>query len=117
VASWMANQGFAEYDQGRRPWIDILLKAGLTERPVADELVQDLFATLAYDLDKFRRLVFDPVFLEAYDLKAEALEDLKMDDLALLNFSYRYLPTVLSAAGAQKMAAVIRSSTKFFEVD
>ena len=45
------------------------------------------------------------------------MEDLKTDDLALLKFSYRLLPTVLSAAGAQKLAAVIRRSTKFFEVD
>ena len=71
VASWMADQGFTEYDQGRREWLEILLKAGLTEELVVDGLVQDLFATLAYDLDRFRRLVFDPVFLEAYDLKAE----------------------------------------------
>ena len=117
VASWMADQGFTEYDQGRREWLEILLKAGLTEELVVDDLVQDLFATLAYDLDRFRRLVFDPVFLEAYDLKAEAMEDLRTDDLALLKFSYRFLPTLLSPAGAQKMTAVIRRSTKFFEVD
>ena len=57
-----------EYDQGRREWLEILLKAGLTERLVVDAHIQDLFATLAYDLDRFRRLVFDPVFLEAYEL-------------------------------------------------
>jgi uncharacterized protein len=117
VASWMADQGFVEYDQGRREWLEILLKAALTEELVVDALVQNLFATLSYDLDRFRRLVFDPAFLEAYDLKAEELEDLRTDDLALLKFSYGYLPTVLSPAGAQKMAAVIRRSTRFFEVD
>ncbi|HLD48367.1 MAG TPA: YkgJ family cysteine cluster protein [Desulfobaccales bacterium] len=117
VASWMADQGFVEYDQGRREWLEILLKAVLTEELVVDALVQDLFAILAYDLDRFRRLVFDPEFLEAYDIKAEAIEDLRADDLALLKFSYRLLPTVLSPAGAQKLAGVIRRSTKFFEVD
>ena len=117
VAAWMADQGFTEYDQGRREWLEILLKAGLTEELVVNDLVQDLFATLAYDLDRFRRLVFDPVFLEAYDLKAEDIEDLRTDDLALLKFSYRFLPTLLSPAGAEKMTAVIRRSTKFFEVD
>jgi len=117
VASWMADQGFPEYDQGRRAWIEILLKAGLTERPVADARIQDLFAALAYDLDRFRRLVFDPVFLEAYELEAEALADLKTDDLALLDFSYRLLPTVLSPEGARLLTAVIRRSTRFFEID
>ena len=89
----------------------------MTERLEVDALIQDLFAILAYDLDRFRRLVFDPVFLEAYDLKAEDLEALRTDDLAFLKFTYRYLPTVLSAEGAQKLAAVIRRSTKFFEID
>ncbi len=69
---------------------------------MVDALIQDLFAILAYDLDRFRRLVFDPVFLEAYELEAEALEDLKTDDLALLKFSYRFLPTLLSPAGSPK---------------
>ncbi len=57
LVSWMANQGFGEYDQERREWREFLLKAGLTEQPVVDAHIQDLFATLAYDLDKFRRLV------------------------------------------------------------
>jgi Fe-S-cluster containining protein len=117
VATWMADQGFPEYDQGRRPWIEILLQAGVTEGPGADALIQDLFATLAYDLDRFRRLVLDPVFIEAYELEAGVMEELKTDDLALLNFSYRLLPTLLTAEGVQKLAGVIRRSTKFFEVD
>ncbi len=117
VASWMADQGFAEYNEGRREWLEILLKAGVAEEMAVDALVQDLFAILAYDLDRFRRLVFDPVFLEAYDLQAEALEDLRTDDLALLKFSYRFLPKLLSPQGAQELTAVIRRSTKFFEID
>ena len=103
VASWMDDQGFAEYDQGRREWLEILLQAGVTEELVVDALEDILFATLAYDLDQFRRLVFDPVFLEAYDaydIKAEALEDLRTDNLALLQFSYRLLPQILSPQGA-----------------
>ena len=117
VASWMADQGFAEYNEGRREWLEILLKAGVAEELAVDARVQDLFAILAYDLDRFRRLVFDPVFLEAYNLKAEALEDLRTDDLALLKFSYRFLPKLLSPQGAELLTAVIRRSTKFFEID
>jgi len=117
VASWMADQEFTGYDQGRRQWLEILLKAGVTEELVVNDLVQDLFATLAYDLDRFRRLVLDPVFIEAYALKPETVAELRTDDLPLLKFSYRLLPALLSPAGAQKLAGVIRRSTKFFEED
>ncbi len=117
VAAWLADQGFAEYDRGRRPWIEILLQAACTEGPEADALVQDLFSTLAYDLDRFRRLVLDPVFQEAYELEAGALADLEIDDLALLNLSYSLLPTLLTPDGAQTLVGVIRRSTRFFETD
>ena len=100
VASWMADQGFAEYNQGRREWLEILLEAGVAEELAVDVRVQDLFAILAYDLDRFRRLVFNPVFLEAYESDdPRHLEALRTDDLALLKFSYRFLPKRLSPRG------------------
>jgi uncharacterized protein len=117
VESWMADQGFPEYDRERRPWIEILLNTGCQGPGAIDAVRQDLFAILAYDLDKFRRLIFDPVFLEAYGLEAGALENVKTDDLALLKFSYGFLPEVLSEEGARLLTGVIRRSTKFFEID
>jgi Fe-S-cluster containining protein len=117
LKSWMANQGFSEYDQGRRAWIDILLQAGRQEPGEVDALVQDLFATLAYDLDKFRRLVSEPAFLQAYGVDARESASLQTDDLALLRLSYRVLPTLLTREGLRRLIAVIRSSPKFFEID
>jgi hypothetical protein len=117
VESWKANQGFAEYDQGRQEWIEILLKAGLEPPLEVDALVQDLFATLAYDLDKFRRLLAEPAFLQAFGVDGRESANLQTDDLALLKFSYRCLPAVLTAEGVRVLTAVIRSSTKFFEID
>jgi Fe-S-cluster containining protein len=117
VASWMANQGFAEYDRGRQPWLEILLQAALEPPLEVDALVQDLFATLAYDLDKFRRLLGEPAFLQAYHVEARESAHLQADDLALLEFSSRLLPTILTRAGLRQLIAVIRSSTKFFEIE
>jgi hypothetical protein len=115
LASWMASQGFAEYNQGRRPWIEVLLKIGLEPPLEIDARVQDLFATLAYDFDRFRRLVSEPAFLEAYRVDPRESALLQTDDLALLNFIYRLLPAVLTRPGVRQLTALIRSSTKFFE--
>ena len=117
VESWQANQGFAEYDQGRREWLEILLKAGLEESGAINAQAQDLFATLAYDLDRFRTLLFEPAFLQAYEVDARAATCLQTDDLALLKLSYRVLQSVLSVEGVRVLTAIIRSSTKFFEGD
>ncbi len=101
VASWQANQGFVEFDQGRREWLEILLQAGL-QGPVEAQ-VRDLVATVAYDLDQFRQSIFAPGFTETRGLDDQALEGLRTDDLALLKFSYRYLKALLFTAGASQV--------------
>jgi Fe-S-cluster containining protein len=94
VESWQANQGFKEYDQARRAWLEILLKQGL--RGPVDARVQDLFATMAYDLDKFRQMIDEPAFYKDGIKDIETLESLRNSDLALLDFGYGYLRSVLS---------------------
>jgi hypothetical protein len=95
VEAWQANQGFKEYDQGRRIWLELMLKQGL--RGPVDTRVQELFATMAYDLDKVRQLLSEPAFRQASDVDAEVWESLNTgtSDTALLAFSYRYLQSVL----------------------
>jgi uncharacterized protein len=99
VESWQASQGFQEYDQGRRAWLEIILRQGL--RGPVDGRVQELFATIAYDLDKVRQLLSEPAFRKACDVDAEEWEhlDTAASDLALLDFSYRYLRSVLFSEG------------------
>jgi Fe-S-cluster containining protein len=95
VASWKTNQGFEEYEAGRREWLQILLRQGLKEPLQVDPRILDLFATIAYDLDQFRRLIFESAFLQDYDVDDNTLANLKKNDLALLEFSYRFLQAVL----------------------
>ena len=97
VESWQANQGFAEFEAGRREWLEIILEKGQRGRIAMEAQFQDLFATMAYDLDRFRSLMAEPAFLRAYGLDEEALEQVKDRDLALLKFSYRYLESILIA--------------------
>jgi Fe-S-cluster containining protein len=95
VASWQANQGFVEYDQGRREWLEILLRAGIKGPGEVDARVQEHVATAAYDLDAFRRLLRLPGFRRTHSLDDLALEELRRDDLALLKFGYGYLKALL----------------------
>ncbi len=95
VASWQADQGFVEFDRGRRAWLEILLKAGVSGPMGAG--VRDLVTTAAYDLDRFRQALLEPDFPGTQDLDDQAREELRRDDSALLQFSYRYLNTILFA--------------------
>jgi len=93
VASWLADQGFAEYDQGRREWLEILLRTGLGGRVEAK--LQEQVYLIAYDLDEFRRLISAPWFPGARALDDATREALQRDDPALLQFGYRYLQSIL----------------------
>jgi hypothetical protein len=58
-----------------------------------DAELQDLFATLAYDLDAFRTRLEQPGFLAAYGLPGP--ESRLLSDAALLEFSSRCLKSLL----------------------
>jgi hypothetical protein len=94
VASWKINQGLEEYEEGRREWLEILLQQGLLGPLPAEAGLQDLFATVAYDLDRFRRLLSEPAFIQAYDLAGQAPK-YSNEGQTLLRFGYRFLRSVL----------------------
>lgn len=106
VAAWQANQGFAEYDRGRRDWLEILVRQAGSR---VDDRVQELVATIAYDPDRFRQAIFAPRFLPALALADQTLENLRNDDLAFLQFSYSYLKSILFAEDAAMLKAARRA--------
>ena len=95
VESWMANQGFTEYAQGRKEWLELILTRGLQGPDGVDAPLQDLFATIAYDQDTFRTLLEQPGFRKACGLSGKALEYLHLDDQALLELGYKSLQALL----------------------
>lgn len=95
VASWRADQGFDEYDEARRPWLEILLKQGKQGQLQAEAGVFDLIFTLMYDLDVLRQLAGSPVFREIRALSGEELAAVRRDDAALLDFSCLLLTEAL----------------------
>jgi Fe-S-cluster containining protein len=101
LESWIADQGFEEYDDGRREWLEILLKMGLKGPREIDAELLDLFALASYDLDQFRQDLSEWDFLQVAVPGVVATDDLVMDDLALLHFSYRYLRDLLLGDGEE----------------
>ena len=48
-------------------------------------------------LDKFRSFVFDSTFLERFELEQELVDQLRTDDMALMQFGLRWLRYALFA--------------------
>jgi hypothetical protein len=99
VASWRDNQGFGEYDEARRRWLEILLKKGFQGPIQAEAGVFDLLFTLMYDLDSVRQMATSPIFRQILEVDDKTLESIQGEDSALLEFSYRCLRDLLFARG------------------
>jgi Fe-S-cluster containining protein len=108
LESWMMDQGFAEYDQARREWLEILLKKGLQGPDGVDGELQDLFAAMVYDLDAFRTLLGQPAFLKAAGLSGAPWAYLHLGDPELLELSYQCLHALLLTERAGLLLAAWR---------
>ena len=73
-----------------------------------------MFYTACYDLDTFREFVFKSTFRERFELADDLLDELATNDLALLQFGFRWLRFALFAEPTMKVsdaAEATRSGT------
>jgi uncharacterized protein len=95
VASWLEKRGLNLYEDMSRDWEAMILWMGLKTDIKTPAQVQALFYMAAYDVDKFRRFVFETSFLEIFQITGPLVEQLRTDDVELLKLAYGYLKTVL----------------------
>ena len=59
------------------------------------EKSKELFFLVSYNIDKFRRFVFESSFLSRYDLEEDVVEKIRKDELELMHFGIKWLKEVL----------------------
>lgn len=91
VEEWMKNQGNEGYAQLERDFAVIPEKLKFTGMASLDEHVREMFYMGCYDLDRFRRYVFEGSFLKSFGIPEETADKLKQDDLTLLQFAFHWL--------------------------
>jgi hypothetical protein len=79
------------YDEMNREW----RKIQLCKRQEIDSKKQSLIYMVSYDIDSFRRFVFESKFLDIVELEEEEIERIKDDDVALMKFGFEYLKYIL----------------------
>lgn len=92
VEEWRADQAVPEreiVEQGFRDIVGHPWFIGGTRQ--LDPRKLELFYTAAFDLDTFRRFVFESTFLKRFELAPELVSKLETDDDELLQFGFRWL--------------------------
>ena len=97
IDEYRDEQGLAEYDELARGWRQLILKkksSGPTVGKLSGRSLQ-LFFMACYDIDRFREFVASDGFNDLYDLPAEEMQEILLDDTRLMLFGFRFLKQVL----------------------
>jgi Fe-S-cluster containining protein len=91
VAEWRRDQGIDLYDKESQPYKEITQHRLLREGEGIGPAKKMMFYLTCYDLDRFRKFIFESSFLKRFEIDGEVLEKIKNDDEALLNFGFNWL--------------------------
>lgn len=94
IKSWRDDQGVDVYDDINRGWKDILFRRNLPGHSLNDKK-QKAFYMACYDIDRFRRFVFESGFIEKFDIDEKRLEKIKNDETELMKLGFDYTKYIL----------------------
>jgi Fe-S-cluster containining protein len=96
IAEWRKDQGVDVHDVINAGWTDLVVrKRSFPMNIQLTEKAKQLFFMVSYDIDRFRDFVLESTFLERYPMSDQLLEEIKTDDVSLLNFGITWLKSVL----------------------
>jgi hypothetical protein len=101
IEQWREEQGVDIYDEMNRGWKSVLFRRN-TPGNELDEKQQKAFYMACYDIDRFRRFVFESKFLETFDVDATTLERISNDETALMQFGFEYTKFILGIEQTMK---------------
>lgn len=94
IESWIEDQGVDRYDEMNREWKRIILSRSIPGQ-VIDEKKQSMFYMACYDMDRFRRFIFESRFLERFDVEDTVVEKMREDDIELMKFGFKLMKYIL----------------------
>ena len=104
VAEWRKDQGVDIHDEINYDWADLIVrKRSFPANIKLTEETKKMFFTTCYDIDQFRKFVFESSFLSLYQIDDETINKIKQDEAALLMFGFRWLKWVLYKIGDFKI--------------
>ncbi len=91
VLEWIKEQGIEEYNEVGDLFKQITMHPALLGGLELEPNQIEMYYLVNYNIDKFRRFVFESTFLNKFDVDKATIAEIKEDDVALLKFGYRWL--------------------------
>lgn len=104
VAEWRKDQGVDVHDEINTGWTDLIVrKRSFPASMKLTEKTKKMFFTTCYDIDQFRKFVFESSFLNLYQIEDETRNKIQQDEVALLMFGFKWLKWILYKIGDFKI--------------
>jgi hypothetical protein len=104
IGEWRADQGVDLRDDMNKEWLRLVMRRkSFGHQANLSEAAQRMFFMASTDLEHFRRFIFESSFLESYEVDQKTIDKIKVDDTALMHFSFQYLANTLFGAEGMKL--------------
>jgi hypothetical protein len=95
VREWIADQNIEVFDAMEASFRQLMANPGWQEPDVLGPSKMAMFYMAAYDLDRFRRFIFESKFLDFFEVDEARIEAIRSDDEELLEFAFDWLAFTL----------------------
>lgn len=103
VQEWLADQEVDTYNQQSKDYMALTLHRFFQEGNKLEPAKAQMFYQTCYNLDKFKRNLFESSFFDRFEVEEEHMEKLRTDDEALLNFGLDWLRFAFFAENTMKV--------------
>jgi Fe-S-cluster containining protein len=91
VREWIVDQKIEEHEMMAAPFKELMLHPFWNgETALSPEQIQ-MYYMACYDIDRFRRFVFESRFLQLFEVDESRAEAMRTDDAELLDFAMQWL--------------------------
>ena len=91
VLRWQEQQGIPIYLEMEKLFKRITMNEFLAGKKIENQKIRDMYYLACYDLDRFRRFVFESTFLKRFETNPDEIEQIRRDDVALYKFAMKWL--------------------------
>jgi len=96
IKEWMDDQDVGTYNKKSESYMQLTLHKHLQGKKDFPESKVQVFFKACYDLDGFRKMLFESSFFDRFEVRDEVKERIRTDDEALLEFGItKWLPFAL----------------------
>lgn len=102
IKSWREDQGVDEYDKVNSTWKTLQLRKNLPGKDI-DDKKKFQYHMASYDLDMFKRFIFESDFLNVFDIDEETQKKIKEDEIELIQFGVKYIKFIMMLEESLKL--------------